>query len=111
MTVIERLNKARNFLEASDPLSARELVDSVLAEEPGNSEALRLDDAIVRQSVAVAHQRMYADQTDLGFALPERGRTILIGIALAVLGILTLFYVGSQMRNGPSRTVAITASG
>ncbi|MGC4047527.1 MAG: hypothetical protein QM758_27350 [Armatimonas sp.] len=111
MTISERLNKAQIFLEASDEIAARELVDSVLAEDPKNREALQLDDAIVRQSVEEAHQRLYADQADLSFVVTERGRALIIGLALVVLGIITIFYVGSQMRANPSRPVAMTAPG
>lgn len=111
MTINERLAKARTFLEASDELAARELVDSVLREEPKNREALRLDDAIVRQSVSEAHMRLSADQADLGFLVPERSRAVIIGLALVVLGLLTLFYVGNQMRGNADRPVAMTAPG
>jgi hypothetical protein len=98
MTIDERLTKAQAFLEASDELSARELVDSVLTEEPKNAEALRLDDAIARQSAAEDRERYDADNAALSTGLPGRGRAIFIALVLLLLGTLAIAYMGGQFR-------------
>jgi hypothetical protein len=104
MTIEDKLTRAQAFLDASDEISARELVDEVLAEEPKNPEALRLDDAIARQTSFEERERQHADDAALSFGLMGRGRAIFIGLILVLLGILALGYMTGQFRARQQRT-------
>ncbi len=98
MTIDEKLTRAQAFLDASEEIPARELVDEVLAEEPKNARALRLDDAIARQNSLEERERQHADDAALSFGLVGRGRAIFVGLILVMLGVLALAYMTGQFR-------------
>jgi FimV-like protein len=105
----EKLTRAQAFLDASDEASARELVDEVLAEEPKNARALRLDDAIARQTSSEERDRQNADDATLSVGLAGRGRAIFIGLMIVLLGVLLLAYMTGQFRARQQRPPATQA--